>query len=638
MNPEKPANPAVEKKEEKLLEYVPFGGKDAIKLSVAIIRRYIAVPTKSGKLCSDDDAMKFLLMCKAKLLNPFEGDAFLVGYDTQDGPKFSLITAHQAFLKRAEPHPEFDGMKSGVMVMREKMLMELEGDFHLDNDALVGGWACVYFKNRRHPMLKRLKLSRFNKGFGIWKTDPAGMISKCFDEETDVLTDLGFEKFSEVKGRVLQVTANGLEPTDAVPFFKPYSGDMIEFTNRNGNFRVTPNHDIPIELNGGSEISVEASDLLMLRRRDVAMIPLAIKGSHPECDIPDSLLHLVAAYLADGSDNSRSSGFSISVSRKRKVDALMELGMHLSYSVRRCSGDKAEMPNGRVITTRSDKVAFYYSRTKEFTWLVGRKKAINTSSLLRLSMRQARILLEAWIDYDGSRPASLRVGRIYSSRLTHIHAIELLAVVAGCSVSQMGSRSSEGNRTNYFVTITDRTSSRINPVLKTTAKGVLKITPNGDRGKVWCVTVPTHKIVVRRRGFSSISNNCAEADALRSSFPTMLGGLYLKEELEGSIEVPSRVNTPIFASKELATPAVTVEEPGKLAYVHPRDVARNSVRALCAEGGIAEDKFVQFLTSVGLALDTDKTLEDVMESYPGTLPIVMDQWPEFETKFKVKKA
>jgi len=169
---------------EKAMEFVPYGGQDKIKLSIAIIKNLIAVKTKSGKTCSDNDAIKFMMMCQARRLNPFEGDAFLIGYDTrEDGPKFSLITAHQAFLKRAELNSEYDGMKSGIIVERNGELIDLEGDFFLEGDKLMGGWATVHFKNRKQPMSKRIRLERFRKSFGVWVDDPAGMICKCAEAD-----------------------------------------------------------------------------------------------------------------------------------------------------------------------------------------------------------------------------------------------------------------------------------------------------------------------------------------------------------------------------------------------------------------------------------------------------------------------
>jgi len=171
------------KTEDKFTEYVPFGAQDKIKLSVGMIQNLVAVKTKSGKTCSDVDAIKFIAMCSARRLNPFEGDAYLIGYDGKDGPTFSLITAHQAFLKRAEMNSEYNGMKSGIIVQRDDQVMDLEGDFYLDGDKVMGGWATVYFKTRTQSMHKRVRLKRFQKPYGIWQDDPAGMICKCAEAD-----------------------------------------------------------------------------------------------------------------------------------------------------------------------------------------------------------------------------------------------------------------------------------------------------------------------------------------------------------------------------------------------------------------------------------------------------------------------
>lgn len=171
--------------ESKFTEYVPFGAEDKIKLSVDMVKNLIAVKTKSGKTCSDTDAIKFIALSLARKLNPFEGDCFLIGYDGKDGtPSFSLITAHQAFLKRAELHPEYNGMKSGVIIERLGQIMELEGDFFLEGDKLLGGWATVFFKTREHPMHKKVRLQRFKKAWGLWVEDPAGMIVKCAEADS----------------------------------------------------------------------------------------------------------------------------------------------------------------------------------------------------------------------------------------------------------------------------------------------------------------------------------------------------------------------------------------------------------------------------------------------------------------------
>jgi len=228
---------AVVKKDRGEVEYIPFGSEDKIRLHVGIVQNLIAVKTKSGKTCSDTDAIKFIAMCQAKHLNPFEGDAYLIGYDSRDGgATFGLITAHQTYLKRAELHPEFDGMESGVIV-REKetgALKDLLGDFYVDSQTVVGGWATVHFKTRKHAMSKRVRLDTFKKPFGVWLDNAAGMICKC--AEADALrsafpTMLG--------GLYLREELEVTERADSKDFKRPLFGQagattMPEPENGNG--------------------------------------------------------------------------------------------------------------------------------------------------------------------------------------------------------------------------------------------------------------------------------------------------------------------------------------------------------------------------------------------------------------------
>ena len=170
--------------QERSVEFIPLGCTEKIRLSVKIVQNLIAVPTRSGKTCSERDALRFIMLCSARKLNAFEGDAFLVGYDGQNGPEFSLITAHQALMKRAEIHPEFDGMTSGVIVQSGEFTQDLEGDFHTDEQTLVGAWAKVFFKTRKYPSTDRVALKSFikRKGDGtptkFWLENPAGQIVK----------------------------------------------------------------------------------------------------------------------------------------------------------------------------------------------------------------------------------------------------------------------------------------------------------------------------------------------------------------------------------------------------------------------------------------------------------------------------
>ena len=147
-------------KNEKPMEFVPFGAADKIKLTVSIIQNSVCIPTKTGKVCTARDAVRFMMLCQAQRLNPFAGDCFLAGYDGKNGAVFSLITAHVAFLKRAETCTDYEGMESGIIVLNEEtqVCTEREGDFKLKTEICVGGWAKVYRKNRK-PTYRRLSIA-----------------------------------------------------------------------------------------------------------------------------------------------------------------------------------------------------------------------------------------------------------------------------------------------------------------------------------------------------------------------------------------------------------------------------------------------------------------------------------------------
>lgn len=170
-------------RDKKEISYTPFGENKPITLTLGMVRSHIAVPTRSGKVPSDSELIKFMMLCQARELNPWTGDAYLVGYDSQQGPKFSLITAIQALYKRAEPNVNYDGLESGVIVMRKGAdgrdeMVERQGDFVMNGEILVGGWAKCYRKDRKFPCYEAIRLDTYSTGKSQWEKDPAGMIVK----------------------------------------------------------------------------------------------------------------------------------------------------------------------------------------------------------------------------------------------------------------------------------------------------------------------------------------------------------------------------------------------------------------------------------------------------------------------------
>lgn len=166
------------KPQEKAIMFIPLGEKEAISLTIGQVKRFLCIPTRSGALPTDEQVVKFMMLCKAQSLNPWVNDAFLVGYDSKDGPSFSLITSHQAMLKRAEASEDFNGIESGVVVQSNGQTTERPGKIVFEGEKLVGGWSRVHRKDRSVPTYDSVALSTYNTNRSRWAADPAGMIVK----------------------------------------------------------------------------------------------------------------------------------------------------------------------------------------------------------------------------------------------------------------------------------------------------------------------------------------------------------------------------------------------------------------------------------------------------------------------------
>ena len=216
--------------------YTPFQGTDdnQVALSPGVVLRFFAKPTRQGKLCTYEQAVRFVMLCKARRLDPREGDAYIVGYDTKNGPEFNLITAHQAFLKRAEAHQAYEGMESGVKVLHNatEEIRDVEGDYVPPDCTLLGGWARVHRSDRKIPTYRTADLAAFDKGISVWNVNKAGMICKC--DEADALRS-AFP--NSLAGMYMQ---GEVQPTDT-----PAVADQITAPQVNTSYKMAKSAEKP---------------------------------------------------------------------------------------------------------------------------------------------------------------------------------------------------------------------------------------------------------------------------------------------------------------------------------------------------------------------------------------------------------
>lgn len=157
--------------------------QEAPQLTIEEIKKHICPEA------TDTEAYTFMQLCNARRLNPFTKEAYLVKYKGQKTAA-TIIVGKDAFTRKAEEHPSFDGYEAGTIIKTAEGAIERrEGTFTTEDEEIVGGWANVHRKDCSHPFMnevsfreyvgmKRNKMTSKMEPNAMWTSKPGTMIRK----------------------------------------------------------------------------------------------------------------------------------------------------------------------------------------------------------------------------------------------------------------------------------------------------------------------------------------------------------------------------------------------------------------------------------------------------------------------------
>lgn len=144
---------------------------EEVKLTANIVNQFIA----KDKPLTQQEAVNFMQLCKYRKLNPFVNEAYPIKFGNEPA---TFVVGADAFKRRAEENPNFKGFEAGIIIQRDKEILELEGEFKLPNDILLGGWAKVYTQDKEKPYVSKVSMAEYGKNQSTWKSIPCTMIRK----------------------------------------------------------------------------------------------------------------------------------------------------------------------------------------------------------------------------------------------------------------------------------------------------------------------------------------------------------------------------------------------------------------------------------------------------------------------------
>lgn len=385
-----------------------------------------------------------------------------------------------------------------------------------------------------------------------WRGSPEGLsvlrnAYRCYDEETEILTDEGFKGVGEVTGEDMVATLN--PDTDEIEYHRPtrtysydYDGELYAQGGRFVDLLVTPNHNMWVKRDHKDAFEfIEARDTpkqATYRRgggtwegvdRDCFRLP-AVEYTQrirsgtdqyadlrtftiPERTIPmDSWLKFFGFWVAEGSahhhvrdDGTKKSSCTVTQNEGETADWFRGVLDECDF------GGWYEKRSGE-----EKKVTFEKTSLQLHSYLSQFGKAGEKyipEELKELSARQLRVLLDAMWRGDGTisgRGATVgeygpyegtrRIYTVSEALADDIHEIALKAGLSPITGRYEDHDARYGNRDIYWVSLSDQENTRVN-----TKSDNREMVPY--QGKVHCVEVPNHIVYVRRNGKGCWSGN-----------------------------------------------------------------------------------------------------------------------------------
>lgn len=360
-------------------------------------------------------------------------------------------------------------------------------------------------------------------------------IRSCYSEDTEVLTDKGWRLFKDLdrteKIAVLNNDDSFGYETPSEFLCEKYDGKMIEFSNLNIDLMVTPNHKMLVKKRCRKKYElIEAREDFDWRRSYLLKSSLSYKGKYEEW-----------FYFNKKNFNMRNAKKEF-VEKINMNDWLQFLGYYLSEG--NCDISKRiRVVNSKEYETYSYRVQISQSKEKNFkTWskinsllerlpfkfsYSGHQFTICNKQLfqyvnkfgkshqkfipqdiLNLSTGQLKILLsslcEGDVSFTKTRQNKERIC-YYSTSKDLLGNIQEILLKIGWIGNITVNRSNEDDDNKFSVYCINI----IDP--KTREKQGNRYSNRLEKyysGNVYCVTVPSHKIFVRRNGKVVICGNC----------------------------------------------------------------------------------------------------------------------------------
>ena len=165
---------AKESSEEKGIVQYRSRDDQEIKLSFSVVRKFLV--SGHPEYVTDQEIVLYMGMCKARGLNPFKKDCYLIKY-TQGDPAATIVSIDY-YRSRAKAQPDCTGWECGIIVKTgERQAEYRKGAVLFEGETLMGGWFRARPKDWTTDLEWAVSLKRYIK------TTKDGRVTRFWSEE-----------------------------------------------------------------------------------------------------------------------------------------------------------------------------------------------------------------------------------------------------------------------------------------------------------------------------------------------------------------------------------------------------------------------------------------------------------------------
>lgn len=301
----------------------------------------------------------------------------------------------------------------------------------------------------------------------------------CFDKETEILTNRGWVKFPDLTldYKVAQWKKGDISFVKPKIVIKHYKGNLKYLANDHINLLVTPEHRCLLQHRNNEFLVFEAFEY----PEGYKQLHSGIYGGKG-LKLTNDEIRILCAIQADGCYSSN--GIDFTFKRERKIERLLQL----------CKNEKIPISHNANLDG-TYRIRFLKSkRVEKFYKYLGSNKEFGPW-ILAMSREQLDLFIEEIYNWDGS---FTRKNSYSSNNIQNANWVQIANILSGKRANTREHKYGE-NSINYRVDITDKNHS---------------MTTNIERqdipyeGNVYCVSVPSSYIIVRRQGKVCVTGNC----------------------------------------------------------------------------------------------------------------------------------